>query len=89
MAVVKRRGWVYTIALIGGLLIGSLIGRLCEGSPYLWWLGYSIDFGFRLPQSVTIDIYLMTLTFSFGIWFKFHVASVLGMVVSFLIFCRR
>ncbi len=86
MAVARRRGWVYTVALIGGLLIGSLIGKLCEGSQYLWWLGYSIDFGFHLPENVTLDIYIMRLTFSFGVWFQFNVASVLGMLASFLIF---
>ena len=85
MAVVKRRGWVYTIVLISGLLIGSLIGKLCEGSPYLWWLGYYIDFGFRMPESVTIDVYLATFTFSCGVWFKFNVASVLGMAVSWIL----
>lgn len=88
MAVVKRRGWIYAVALVGGLLIGSLIGKLCADSRYLWWLGYSIDFGFRLPESVTIDIYLMKLTFSFGVWFQFNVASILGMAVSALLLRR-
>lgn len=86
MAIAKRRGWVYTVALIGGLLIGSLFGKLCEGSTYLWWLGYSIDFGFDMPETVTLDVYLMTLKFSFGVWFRFSVASILGMAAAWLIF---
>lgn len=86
MAVARRRGWVYAVTLIGGLVIGSLIGKLCADSQYLWWLGHSLDFGFQLPESVHIDIYLVKLSFSLGVWFRFNVASILGMVVSALLF---
>ncbi|MBQ3226416.1 MAG: DUF4321 domain-containing protein [Clostridia bacterium] len=82
----RRRGWVYTLVLIAGLLIGSLIGKLCVGNPYLWWLGYGIDFGLSLPQNVTIDIYIVRLSFAFSSWFHFNVASMLGMFTAWLIY---
>lgn len=86
MAFVKRRSWLFTIALIGGLVIGSLLGELCVGNQFLWWLGYGIDFGFSLPKDVMLDIFIMELDFSFGIWFHFNVASILGLAASWLIF---
>lgn len=88
MAVARKRGWLYIFALVGGLVLGSLLGKLCADSQYLWWLGYSLDFGFQLPKSVDIDIYLLKFTFSLGVWFRFNVASILGMLTSALIFRR-
>lgn len=89
MAIARKRGWLYALALIGGLVIGSFIGRLCMDSQYLWWLGYSLDFGFQLPKSVDIDIYLVHVTFSLGVWLHFSVASILGAAVAALICYRR
>lgn len=86
MALVRRGGWVFTLALVGGLLIGSLIGEACAGNQFLWWLGYGIDFGFSLPENVMLDVYIMELNFSFGIWFHFNIASILGLAASWLIF---
>ncbi len=86
MAIAKRRTWVYVLAVFAGLVLGGLLGKLCEGSQYLWWLDYGMSFGFDATAPFTIDLYILKFTLAVGFWFKINVASILGVLISFLIF---
>lgn len=86
MAVVKRRSWLWIFAIVAGLVLGGLLGKLCEGSVYLWWLDYGIKFGFDTSAPVNIDIYILKLTLSLGLWFHINVASILGVIIACFLF---
>lgn len=61
---------------------------LVEGSPYLWWLGWGPRFGFGMDKPFTLDLSILQFTFAIGIWVKVNLATVLGILLSILIFRR-
>lgn len=80
------RGWVYIVAVLVGIALGGLIATLVEGSPYLWWLGWGPKFGFDMGSPFRIDLSVLQFTFSLGIWVKINLATVIGIVLSILLF---
>ena len=45
-----------------------------------------MSFGFDATAPFTIDLYILKFTLAVGFWFKINVASILGVLISFLIF---
>ena len=80
------RFWVYILAILIGITLGGLIAMLVEGSPYLWWLGWGPRFGFELANPIHLDLSVFQFTFSLGIWIKINAATVIGIILSILIF---
>ncbi len=80
------RAWYYLLAVLIGIVLGGLVAKLVEGSPYLWWLGWGLDFGFDMDQPLHIDLGVLRFTFALGIWIKINVATIVGIVLSILLF---
>ena len=74
--------WVCIIFLLAGLVIGGLIGELTSGVDFLWWLSYGQEFG--LEEPITLNLNVVRLTF--GIVFKINIASIIGVIISMLIY---
>lgn len=74
--------WVCIIFLLAGLVIGGLIGELTSGVNFLWWLSYGQEFG--LAEPITFNLNVVRLTF--GIVFKINIASIIGVIISMLIY---
>ena len=73
--------WVCIIFLLAGLVIGGLIGELTSGVNFLW-LSYGQEFG--LAEPITFNLNVVRLTF--GIVFKINIASIIGVIISMLIY---
>lgn len=70
--------WILLIMILAGLVIGSFIGSMLPWD----WLNYGKTFG--LTQPLTLDLYIMTITF--GLTINISLSSILGILVAIIIF---
>lgn len=77
-----KNTWICIIFLLSGLVIGGLIGELTSGIDFLWWLSYGQEFGIAEPITLNLNVVRLT----FGVVFKINVASILGVIISMLIY---
>ncbi len=78
----KKSSVLFWLTLISGLVIGGLIGSLCEKVPFLTWLNYGKSIGLSSP--FVLDMSFFTLTFGFS--FSLTVAGIIGMAIAIIIY---
>lgn len=74
----RKVNWVLIMLVLIGFMIGGFIGTYFEGT----FLNYGQTFGMNSP--VTLDMGFVILTF--GIQFHITIASVIGVVISFVLY---
>ncbi len=82
MATKENKFWMLLIFLLSGLVIGGLLGKLLSGISGVWWLSYEQQFGLENPIVLDLNIFKLTL----GFIFKINIASVIGLLISLLIY---
>ncbi|MDK2918022.1 MAG: hypothetical protein PWQ37_755 [Candidatus Petromonas sp.] len=76
-----RNPWLLLLLILVGLVIGGIIGDIFQVT--FKWLGYGKSIGFK---PVTIDLNVIRLTL--GFMMSINLASVIGIIISILIFTR-
>ena len=74
----KRVNWTLVVLVLIGFVIGRFIGTYFDGS----FLNYGQTFG--LSSSIELNLGFIILTF--GLKFQITIASVLGVIISLLIY---
>jgi len=75
----RRNGWILLLFLVIGAFLGGLLGRVA--GPYLDFLTWSSPtYGITPPFTVDLDM----LTFTLGFTLRLSVASVIGLIISYL-----
>ena len=74
----KRVNWVLVLLVLVGFVIGRFIGTYFEGS----FLNYGQTFGLSNP--VVLDMGFIVLTF--GLQIQITIASVIGVVLSLVVY---
>lgn len=82
MAMREKNIWILMIFILSGLVIGGLLGQLASEVDFLWWLDYGESFGLTSPLELDLNIVQIT----FAIYFKINVASIIGLILSILIY---
>lgn len=83
MAITKgKNNWALFLLLLAGVVIGGFIGELTKNISGLSWLGYGNEFGLKNP--VDLDLYVIVITF--GLKIKITIASIIGVVLSAIIY---
>ena len=77
-----KNAWALFLMILTGIVLGGFIGMVAEGIPSLSWLGYGQSFGFNSP--IVLDLGIMVITF--GLNLKITIASILGVVLSTVIY---
>lgn len=78
----SKNTWALFLLVLTGIVLGSFIAMLAEGVPALDWLSYGQTFGFENP--IVLNLGLLVLTF--GLKIKITIASIIGVVLSILIY---
>lgn len=79
----KGKGsWIIIIVMLIGLVIGTVIGGYCSGISALSWLDYGQVFGITSPMVLDLGVFVLTL----GLTIKINIASIIGIIISFLIY---
>ena len=74
----KRVNWVLVLLVLIGFVIGGFIGTYFEGS----FLNYGKTFGLSSPIELDVGFIILT----FGLKIHFTIASVLGVVISLVVY---
>ena len=82
MATREKNVWILLLFILSGLVIGGLLGEIAAKIDFLWWLGYGQEFGLSSPVQLDLNI----LKLSFGLMFKINIASIIGLIISIVVY---
>ena len=71
----------YTLMLLSGIVVGTLVGNLTAGIEFLSWLSYGIRFGLKNP--VQLDLGVLDLTF--GVNINLTISCIIFIIVAMII----
>lgn len=71
----------YTLMLLSGIVVGTLVGNLTAGIEFLSWLSYGIRFGLKTP--VQLDLGVLDLTF--GVNINLTISCIIFIIVAMII----
>lgn len=74
----KRVNWVLVVLVLIGFVIGRFIGTYFEGS----FLNYGQTFGLSSPIELDLGFIILT----FGLKIQITIASVIGVVISLVVY---
>lgn len=79
----RRDRLTLVLLLLAGLVIGGFIGEWLGGNPAFAFLNHGKTFGL---QPTVLDLNVIVLTFGFTL--KFNMASIIGIILAFIIYRR-
>lgn len=84
MASIKssKNAWSLFLLILAGIVLGGFIGSLAANVPFLSWLNYGQTFGLDSPVILNLGIIVLT----FGMTIRITIASIIGIVISVLIY---
>lgn len=74
----KRVDWVLVVLVLIGFVIGNFIGTYFDGT---FW-NYGTVFGLNTPIELNMGFVIIT----FGLQFHITIASVIGVIISFVVY---
>lgn len=78
----SKNAWALALLILCGIVLGGFIGMLADGISFLSFLNYGQTFGLSSP--VVLDLGVLTLTF--GLTIRISIASIIGVIISVIIY---
>ncbi len=78
----SKNAWALFLMVLTGIVLGGFIGVLAEGIPALNWLSYGQTFGLDSPIILNLGLVVIT----FGLTIKITIASIVGVIISIIIY---
>lgn len=79
------KAWVLLLLMLCGVVIGGFLGYLTRDISWLSWLDYGMTFGIG-TEGGSFILNLGVLVITFGLSIKISIASIIGVVIAFLIY---
>ena len=77
-----KNSWALFLLMLAGIVLGGFIGTLTADMPGFAWLNYGQSFGFDNP--IVLNHGILVITFALNI--KITIASIIGLVISAIIY---
>ena len=77
-----KNSWALFLLMLAGIVLGGFIGTLTADMPGFAWLNYGQSFGFDNP--IVLNLGILVITFALNI--KITIASIIGLVISAMIY---
>lgn len=77
-----KNSWALFLLMLAGIVLGGFIGTLTADMPGFAWLNYGQSFGFDNP--IVLNLGILVITFALNI--KITIASIIGLVISAVIY---
>ena len=78
----SKQFFLFLFFLLAGVLLGSLLARVGERTPFLGWLAYGQTIGLSPEHPLVLDLAVIRLTFGFEL--SLNLGQVIGIFLSFL-----
>lgn len=78
----SKSAWVLVLFILCGIVLGGFIGMLADGVSFLNFLNYGQTFGLSSP--VVLDLGVLTVTF--GLTIRISIASIIGVIISVIVY---
>ncbi len=79
------KAWVLLLLLLCGVVIGGFLGYLTRDISWLSWMDYGMTFGIGTDGGSFV-LNLGVLVITFGLSIKISIASIIGVVIAFLVY---
>ena len=81
--------WVLLLLMLCGIVVGSFVGYITKDISAVSWLNYGYEFGIGSNDGVNAFVLnLGVIVITFGLTIKITVASVIGMMIAILSYCK-
>ncbi|MBQ7783498.1 MAG: DUF4321 domain-containing protein [Oscillospiraceae bacterium] len=70
--------------LLAGIVLGTVLARVCAGVPYLDWLAYSMSVGIDTGSPVILDLIVFKLAFGFTM--SVNTAQIICVIAALIIY---
>lgn len=80
----KRYDLMFWIVLLTGIILGSILGDIAANYGVLSFLNYGQSIGIGMYNPLVVDLSVLKLTFGFE--FRLTLASIIGLVLSMLVY---
>ncbi len=70
--------------LLAGIVLGTILGRLCAGVSFLSWLSYSMSVGLDTASPLVLDLIVFKLAFGFSL--TVNTAQIICIIISLIIY---
>ena len=85
--VFDKNKWTLFLLILLGIVVGSFIAHLAKDVSFLRWLNYSMDFALGdSKENPVVSLNLAVLVINFGLRLKISIGSVIGAIVSIIIY---
>lgn len=78
----SKNSWALFLLILSGIVLGGFIGELAQGVSALSWMSYGQVFGLADPIILNLGILIIT----FGLSIKINIASIIGVIISIIIY---
>lgn len=72
----------FILLLLTGIVIGGFLGEYIGQMAYMSWLSFGYTFGINPPFTLDLGILVLSL----GLTMKLNIASIIGMIISIIIY---
>ena len=81
-----KNSWALLLLMLAGVVIGGFLGYLARDISWLSWLNYGQEFGVGSSTNGYFTLNLGVIVITFGLSIKITIASIIGVVISILIY---
>ncbi|MBR4096272.1 MAG: DUF4321 domain-containing protein [Oscillospiraceae bacterium] len=74
----------FLVFLLAGIILGTILGRLCEGVSFLSWLAYSMSVGLDTASPLVLDLIVFKVAFGFSL--TVNTAQIICIIAALLIY---
>ena len=85
---IGKNSWALLLLVLAGIVIGGFLGYLTRDISWLSWLKYGQEFGIGSSGNGYFTLNLGAMIITFGLSIKITIASIIGVIISILIYRR-
>ncbi len=74
----------FLVFLLAGIVLGTILGKLCEEVSFLSWLAYSMSVGLDTASPLVLDLIVFKLAFGFSL--TVNTAQIICIIAALLIY---
>lgn len=84
MAKDLKRTIAFLFFLLAGIVLGTVLARLCDGVAFLSWLAYSMSVGLDTASPLVLDLIVFKLAFGFSL--TVNPAQILCIIIALIVY---